>query len=224
MIPSNQQNQVQLQLLQGNRRWVNEVTVRDPQFFKKLGAQCSPKYLWIGCSDNRVPANELLGLLPGELFVHRNIANIVTHTDLNCLSVLQFAVDILKVEHLIICGHYGCAGIQTVLTKQRIGLADNWLQHVQNVYEKYIDYFHHRMLDTTKHNRLCELNVLEQVINMSRTTIVIDAWKRNQKLNIYSLIYGINDGLLHALLPTLNNMEECNMHYKTFLSKYLNKF
>lgn len=221
MIKLKQQNQIQWQLLQGNRRWVNEVTVRDPNFFKKLGAQRSPKYLWIGCSDNRVPANELLGLLPGELFVHRNIANIITHTDLNCLSVLQFAIDVLKIQHLIICGHYGCAGVQAVLTEQRIGLADNWLQHVRDIHQKYIDYFHDDMSDIIKHNLLCELNVLEQVINVSRTTIVTDVWKRNQKLSIYPLIYGINNGLLHSLSPTLNNIKECYIHLKKFLSKII---
>jgi len=218
-IPS-QQDQVQLQLLQGNRRWASEITARDPDFFLKLGSQRSPEYFWIGCSDNRVPANDLLGLLPGELFVHRNIANVVVHTDLNCLSVLQFAVDVLKVKHIIICGHYGCAGVQAALTKRRVGLADNWLQHVQDVHEKHIGCFHDHMSQGDQHDRLCELNVLEQVANICRTTIVTDAWERGQELSIHALVYGVHDGLLEALSPTISNADECSQNLAVSLERY----
>lgn len=206
----NRRNKTQLQLLQSNKRWVYKITQDNPNFFKKLAVQRFPKYLWIGCSDNRVPANELLGLLPGELFVHRNIANVVAHTDLNCLSVLQFSVDVLKVKNVIICGHYGCAGVRAILTKRRIGLADNWLQHIRDVYEKYIKFFTVDMSLNIKHNLLCELNVLEQVNNISRTTIITDAWIRRQQLSIHSFIYTVNDGLLRALSKTINNLQECN--------------
>lgn len=218
-IPS-QQDPVLQQLLQGNRRWASEITARDPDFFLKLGSQRSPEYLWIGCSDNRVPANDLLGLLPGELFVHRNIANVVVHTDLNCLSVLQFAVDVLKVRHIIICGHYGCAGVQAALTKRRVGLADNWLQHVQDVHEKHLGCFHDHLSEGDQHDRLCELNVLEQVANICRTTIVTDAWERGQTLSVHALVYGVHDGLLEALAPSVSNADECARHLATSLERY----
>ncbi|WP_034295363.1 carbonate dehydratase [Herbaspirillum sp. RV1423] len=220
MTTPSQQDQVQQQLLQGNRRWASEITSRDPDFFLKLGSQRSPEYLWIGCSDNRVPANELLGLLPGELFVHRNIANVVVHTDLNCLSVLQFAVDVLKVKHIIICGHYGCAGVQAAMTKRRVGLADNWLQHVQDVHEKHIGCFHGHMSEGDQHDRLCELNVLEQVANICRTTIVTDAWERGQALSVHALVYGVHDGLLEALAPTVSSAEGCVKHLSASLERY----
>lgn len=200
---------IQQALLHGNQQWAASITARDPDFFRKLAKQQSPEYFWIGCSDNRVPANELLGLLPGELFVHRNIANVVVHTDLNCLSVLQFAVDVLKVKHVIICGHYGCSGVLAALTKRRVGLADNWLQHVQDVHEKHADCFHGNLEDQASHDLLCELNVLEQVDNICRTTIVRDAWERGQPLTIHCLIYGVRDGLLRALTPTIESMEDC---------------
>lgn len=220
MTISSQQDQIQQQLLQGNRRWATEITARDPDFFLRLGAQRSPEYLWIGCSDNRVPANELLGLLPGELFVHRNIANVVIHTDLNCLSVLQFAVDVLKVKYIIVCGHYGCAGVQAALTKRRVGLADNWLQHVQDVHEKHLGCFHAHLSESDKHDRLCELNVLEQVANICRTTIVTDAWERAQPLSILPLVYGVHDGLLEALSPTISNAEQCSNYLVASMERY----
>lgn len=220
METPSQQDQVQQQLLQGNRQWATKITSRDPDFFLRLGAQRSPEYLWIGCSDNRVPANELLGLQPGELFVHRNIANVVVHTDLNCLSVLQFAVDVLKVKHVIVCGHYGCAGVQAALNKRRVGLADNWLQHVQDVHEKHSDCFHDHQSEGDQHDRLCELNVLEQVANICRTTIVTDAWERGQALSIHPLVYGVHDGLLEALSPTISNADECNRYLAESLVLY----
>lgn len=220
MTTPSPQDMIQEQLLKGNRRWASEITARDPDFFTKLGAQRSPEYMWIGCSDNRVPANDLLGLLPGELFVHRNIANVVVHTDLNCLSVLQFAVDVLKVKHVIICGHYGCAGVAAALTKRRVGLADNWLQHVQDVHEKHAHCFHDGMTHTEQHDRLCELNVLEQMANICRTTIVSDAWERGQELSFYGLVYGVHDGLLRNLTKSIGNAAECQTHLAEAVARY----
>ena len=196
-------------LFESNRSWADEVKARDPAFFQTLVGQQSPDYLWIGCADSRVPANEIVGLLPGELFVHRNIANVVVHTDLNCLSVMQFAVDILKVRHIIVCGHYGCSGVNAALTRDRIGLADNWLQHVQDVRQK-----HEPKLacvaseGAARCDRLCELNVIEQVANVCRTTIVRDAWARGQELRVHGWIYAIRDGLLRDLRCSAGTVEE----------------
>jgi carbonic anhydrase len=186
-------------LFEQNRAWAEATLALDPEFFSKLARQQSPEYLWIGCSDSRVPANQIVGLLPGDVFVHRNVANVVVHTDLNCLSVLQFAVDILKVKHVIVCGHYGCGGVGAALRGERIGLADNWLGHVRDVAAK-----HERRLaalpDTeARLERLCELNVIEQVVNVSRTTVVRDAWQRGQELTVHGWIYGVHDGLLRDL-------------------------
>ena len=196
------------QLFENNRQWAAAISAEDADFFKKLAAQQSPEYLWIGCSDSRVPANELLGLLPGELFVHRNIANVVVHTDLNCLSVLQFAVDVLKVKHVIVCGHYGCSGVHAALVGRRVGLADNWLRHVQDVHMKHERYLGEVLPDKQRLDRLCELNVMEQVTNLCQTTIVQDAWERGQELTIHSLIYGIQDGLLRDLGVSISAPEE----------------
>ena len=187
------------QLFQNNRAWSERMHRIDPEFFRRLSGQQRPRYLWIGCADSRVPANEIVGLVPGELFVHRNIANVVVHTDLNCLSVMQFAVDVLRVEHIIVCGHYGCSGVSAALQNQRVGLADNWLRHVQDVGAK-----HERRLapvaDVAKRiDRLCELNVIEQVANVCQTTIVRDAWDRGQALTIHGWVYGLHDGLLRDL-------------------------
>ena len=214
------QDLVQQMLLQSNKNWAADITKRDPGFFQKLAGQRSPEYFWIGCSDNRVPANDLLGLMPGELFVHRNIANVVVHTDLNCLSVLQFAVDVLKVKHVIVCGHYNCAGVHAAMTRRRVGLADNWLQHVQDVHDKHSDCFDKSMSERDSHDRLCELNVLEQLENVCRTSIVRDAWDRGQPLTIHGLIYGVNDGLLEALCPSIDNTEECNRFVREGLAAY----
>src|SRR5476651_969134 len=159
-------------LFKQNRDWAAAIRARDPEFFPKLSRQQSPEYLWIGCSDSRVPANEIVNLLPGELFVHRNIANVVVHTDLNCLSVMQFAIDVLKVKHIIVCGHYGCSGVRAALRCERIGLADNWLRHVQDVAEKYGRYLDDLLPKRERQDRLCELNVIEQVSNVCQTTIV----------------------------------------------------
>ena len=187
-------------LFDNNKAWAARIRQQDPEFFAVLSHQQSPKYLWIGCSDSRVPANQIAGLSPGELFVHRNIANLVVHTDLNCLSVMQFAVEILKVEHIIVCGHYGCSGVQAVLRGDRLGLSDNWLRHIQDVRQK-----HERTLADAggeASDRLCELNVIEQVANVRDTTIARDAWERGQELAVHGWIYGLHDGLLRDLNVT----------------------
>jgi carbonic anhydrase len=186
-------------LFANNRRWSDAVKKRDPGFFDRLARQQAPRYLWIGCSDSRVPANEIVGLLPGELFVHRNVANVVVHTDLNCLSVLQFAVDVLKVEHVIVCGHYGCSGVENAWKRTPLGLADNWLRHVQDVADRHRSLFNRGMSATQSADRLAELNVIEQVANVCRTTIANDAWRRGQPLAVHGWIYSLQDGLLRDL-------------------------
>ncbi len=208
------------QLFENNRRWAAAINAKDSEFFKTLAAQQSPEYLWIGCSDSRVPANELLGLLPGELFVHRNIANVVVHTDLNCLSVLQFAVDVLKVKHIIVCGHYGCSGVHAALTRRRVGLADNWLRHVQDVHQKHEKYLGETLPIQQRSDRLCELNVIEQVANVCQTTIVQDAWERGQSLTIHGWVYGLQDGLLSNLGMAISDAEMLNQHSQLSLQRY----
>ncbi len=182
-----------------NRAWARDITSREPDFFLKLSAQQSPRYLWVGCSDSRVPANEIVGLAPGELFVHRNVANVVVHTDLNCLSVLQFAVDVLRVGHVIVCGHYGCGGIQAAYRRNSLGLIDNWLRHVQDVHDRHADLIGRETVDERAMDRLCELNVIEQARNVCQTTVVRDAWQRGQQLSVHSWIYSLRDGLLRDL-------------------------
>ncbi|MGZ4988439.1 MAG: carbonate dehydratase, partial [Limisphaerales bacterium] len=173
------------QLFESNRQWSQQITAEDPKFFEKLSKQQSPEYLWIGCADSRVPANEIVGLLPGELFVHRNVANVVVHSDLNCLSVMQYAVDVLKVKHIIVCGHYGCGGVQAALRDQRLGLIDNWLRHVQDVILKYPQFISSCGTEAEAMNRACELNVIGQVLNVAQTTIVQAAWDRGQNVTIH---------------------------------------
>lgn len=186
-------------LLDNNRKWAAQRVKHDPHFFTRLAGQQDPSYLWVGCSDSRVPANEIVGLDPGELFVHRNVANVVVHTDVNCLSVLQYAVDVLKVQHVIVCGHYGCGGIRAALDGSAHGLIDNWLQHVQDVKEAHqAELLSFADVDD-RINRLAELNVVEQVRNIARTTIVQDAWRRDQPLKLHGWIYGLTDGLIHDL-------------------------
>lgn len=182
-----------------NQAWANAIRQRDPEFFLKLSRQQSPEYLWIGCSDSRVPANEIIGLLPGEVFVHRNVANVVVHTDFNCLSVLQFAIDVLKVEHVLVVGHYGCGGIRAALDHSAHGLIDNWLRHVQDVAVRHHVELEGMDEDAARVDRLCELNVIEQVVNVARTTIVQDAWRRSQRVALHGLVYGLKDGLLRDL-------------------------
>jgi carbonic anhydrase len=186
-------------LFENNRAWAAERVASRPDFFQRLVAQQHPSYLWIGCSDSRVPANEIVGLLPGELFVHRNVANVVVHTDLNCLSVLQYAVDVLGVHHVIVCGHYGCGGVRAAFQGGRFGLIDNWLRHVQDVYVDHRDLVDAAPTDEARIDRLCELNVLEQALNICDTTIVRDAWARGQSLAVHTWIYGLSDGRLRDL-------------------------
>ncbi len=196
------------ELFQNNKAWAARLREQDPNFFVDLSQQQFPKYLWIGCSDSRVPANQIVGLLPGELFVHRNIANLVVHTDLNCLSVMQFAVDMLKVSHIIVCGHYGCSGVLAALRRDRLGLSDNWLRHVQDVRQKYESRLTSAQSETEAADRLCELNVIEQVANVCQTTITRDAWERGQELAVHGWIYGLNDGHLRDLKVTVESADE----------------
>ena len=186
-------------LLERNRAWSEALSAEDPSFFKRLSEQQAPKYLWIGCSDSRVPANQIIDMAPGEVFVHRNVANVVVHTDLNCLSTIQFAVDVLKVEHVIVVGHYGCGGVLSVLEERRLGLVDNWLRHVDDVKHKHAEAL--RRLDgpQARHDRLCELNVIEQVVNVCQTTVVRDAWDRGQQLNVHGWIYSLRNGRVRDL-------------------------
>ena len=186
-------------LFANNRKWVEEMCGADPDFFRKLAGQQAPQYLWIGCSDSRVPSTQISGLLPGEMFVHRNVANLVVHTDLNCLSVLQYAVDVLKVKHIIVCGHYNCGGIKAALTNKDFGLVDNWLRHVQDLAHQHRTELATVKTDEERCNLLCELNVRQQVANVCHTTFVQDAWKRGQDLSVHGLIYSIQDGLLRDL-------------------------
>ena len=186
-------------LLQNNRRWAADRIKGDPGFFTRLAKQQAPSYLWIGCADSRVPANEIVGLDPGELFVHRNVANVVVHTDLNCLSVLQFAVGVLRVKHVIVCGHYGCGGIHAAMENQSHGLIDNWLRHVQDVERDYEDELAMIPDGEARENRLCELNVAEQVRNVARTTVMQDAWREGHDVQLHGWIYGLKDGLISDL-------------------------
>ena len=186
-------------LFDNNRRWARRIVDHDPDFFRSLAEQQLPKYLWIGCADSRVPANEIVGLRPGELFVHRNVANVVVHTDLNCLSVLQYAIDVLKVEHVVVCGHYGCGGVRAAYFRSSLGLIDNWLRHVQDVRERHERQLDELKADEAQIDRLCELNVVEQVVNVCQTTIAEDTWARGQELTVHGLVYGLDDGLLRDL-------------------------
>ncbi len=186
-------------LFTNNKEWSSDIIKKDADFFEKLSKQQTPKYLWIGCSDSRVPANEIVGLMPGELFVHRNVANVVVHTDLNCLSVIQYAVDYLKVEHIIVTGHYGCGGVQEAIKNSKLGLIDNWLRHIQDVQHKHKELLSQVTDKDLLLSRMCELNVLEQVLNVCQTTVVQDAWDRGQDLSVHSWVYGLKDGLLRDL-------------------------
>jgi len=194
------------QLFENNRAWAAEMVAGNSDFFAELAKHQSPEYLWIGCSDSRVPANQIVGLAPGDVFVHRNIANVVVHSDLNCLSVLQYAVDVLGVRHVIVCGHYGCGGVRAALDGSRHGLVDNWLRHVMDVGEVHAADLE-RLPDEQRFDRLCELNVGVQVLNVCETTIVEDAWARGQTLTVHGLIYGIEDGLLRDLSVSVDSRE-----------------
>ena len=200
-------------LLEKNRAWADDIKSRDPDFFRQLARLQSPEYLWIGCSDSRVPANQITGLTPGEIFVHRNVANVVVHTDLNCLSVMQFAVDVLKVKHIIVVGHYGCAGVLAALKSHRFGLVDNWLRHIQDVRHKHAALIE-RCPDERQHDTLCELNIIEQVLNVGQTTVVRDAWERGQDLSIHGWIYRLDDGLLRDLKVGASGVAELDSAYR----------
>ena len=211
-------NRTLAHLFESNKAWADSIREQDPEFFHKLSRQQFPEYLWIGCSDSRVPANQIVGLLPGELFVHRNIANLVVHSDLNCLSVMQFAVDVLKVRHIIVCGHYGCSGVRAALRGERIGLSDNWLRHIQDVRDKHAARLRDLSGDEACHDGLCELNVIEQVTHVCATTIVRDAWDRAQDLTIHGWIYGLENGLLRDLNVTIGAAKDVAPTYDAALA------
>lgn len=207
------------ELIRNNREWADGVRREDPGFFKRLSQQQAPKYLWIGCSDSRVPANQILGLAPGEVFVHRNIANVMVHTDLNCLSVIQFAVDVLKVEHILVVGHYGCGGVHAALTGTRVGLADNWIRHVGDVVLKHASLLDALDLESLRHARLCELNAIEQAANVCLTTIVQDAWARGQQLSVHGWVYSLLDGRVRELGMDVDSSERLVPAYEQALSR-----
>lgn len=200
-----------------NRAWSARRTAADPEFFTRLARQQGPRYLWIGCADSRVPANEIIGLEPGEVFVHRNVANLVVHSDLNCLTVLQYAVEVLKVEHVMVVGHYGCSGVHAVAERRSIGLADNWLRHVEDVAFKHAGLLDEQPSEERRAARLCELNVIEQVANVCRTTIVRHAWQRGHTMEVHGLIYGLSDGLLARVGPSVDGSQPWPEQYEASL-------
>lgn len=207
------------QLFEKNRQWVESVFQDDPEFFARLARQQTPKYFWIGCADSRVPANEVVNLAPGEVFVHRNVANVVPPSDLNALSTLQFAVDILKVEHVLVVGHYGCSGIRTVLDNRRVGLADSWLGHVRDVMDRHADQLRGLRDGEHRHDRLCELNALEQALNVCRTTVLQDAWSRGQRVTVHACVYGLKDGLLRDLNYNIDRQDRVYSQFGKALEK-----
>jgi carbonic anhydrase len=200
-------------LFSRNRAWAAAVTRREPDFFERLAGQQNPRYFWIGCSDSRVPANEIVGLLPGEMFVHRNVANVVVHTDLNCLSVLQYAVDVLEVDHVMVVGHYGCGGVRAAWDGRPLGLIDNWLRHVQDVAARHQDELQAMRDGPALYDRLCELNVIEQAVHVCRTTIVQDAWRRGRGLTVHAWVYSLRDGLLRDLGFAAASADEVGLHH-----------
>jgi len=205
-------------LLGRNREWADRVSREDPGFFDRLSTQQTPKYLWIGCSDSRVPANQILGLDPGEVFVHRNIANVMSHGDLNALSVIQFAVDILKVEHILLVGHYGCGGVHAAMTGARLGLADNWLRHVSDLAKKHVALLASIASEPLRHARMCELNAIEQALNVCETTVVQDAWARGQRLAVHGWVYSLNDGRVRELGMDVSSPDELYATYRAALA------
>lgn len=201
-------------LLQQNRSWAEKMTAQDSEFFTKLSTQQNPDYLWIGCADSRVPANQIVGQRPGEVFVHRNVANVVVHSDLNCLSVIQYAVEVLKVEHIIVCGHYGCGGVQAAMQNQENGLIDNWLRHLKDIYNKYSSELDNISDDDERFKRFCEFNVIEQVHHVCQTTIVQRAWQNEQEVHVHGWIYGVHDGIIHDLLVDIDSPEKLDTIYQ----------
>jgi carbonic anhydrase len=206
-------------LLRNNKEWAARISAENPQFFSALSRQQSPRFLWIGCSDSRVPANEIVGLRPGELFVHRNVGNIVVHTDLNCLSVLQYAVDVLGVEHVIVCGHYGCGGVAAAHENKTLGLIDNWLRHIQDIAQKHAARLARSGDTETRLRHLCELNVIEQVMNVAQTTVVRQAWARGQSLAVHGWIYALSDGLLRDLGARVTGMDTASAIYEKAIAR-----
>jgi carbonic anhydrase len=205
-------------LFENNRRWAEGLRAQNPAFFEELARQQAPDYLWIGCSDSRVPATQLVGVAPGEMFVHRNVANVVVHTDLNCLSVIQYAVEVLGVRHVIVCGHYGCGGVQAALRGTRLGLIDNWLRHVQDVIQRHAPLLEGIKDEARRLERLCELNVIEQVFNVGQTTVVESAWARGQELTLHGWVYSLENGLLRDLRLTASNTRELYDGYRAAVS------
>lgn len=202
------------QLFENNARWAEAIIEEDPTFFTKLAKQQVPEYLWIGCSDARVPANEIVGLLPGDLFVHRNVANVVLHTDLNCLSVIQYAVDVLKVKHILVTGHYGCGGVRASMRDDQLGLIDGWLRTIRDLYYEHRDHIGSFPTEEAQVDRLCELNVIQQVANVSHTNIVQNAWHRGQPLSVHGCIYGIKDGIWKNLNVTISGLDQLPAQYR----------
>ncbi len=202
-------------LLESNKEWAEKISQENPDFFKDLSKQQNPEYLWIGCSDSRVPANQIVGLMPGEVFVHRNVANQVIHSDLNCLSVVQFAVEVLKVKHIIVTGHYGCGGVHAAYDNSRHGLVDNWLSHVKDVQYKHMEELSKLNADDAR-NRLCELNVMEQVRNLARTTVVRDAWQKGQELVLHGFVYGLHNGLINDLGIDIGSFDDLRSQFKQY--------
>ncbi|MDO9234521.1 MAG: carbonate dehydratase [Aquabacterium sp.] len=211
-------------LFDNNRVWARDIEQRTPGFFTRLQQQQSPQYLWIGCSDSRVPANEICGLLPGELFVHRNVANVVVHSDLNCLSVMQFAIDSLQVKHIIVVGHYGCSGVKAAMDNLRVGLADNWLRHVQDVRNQHREWLYTLPEGTRRQDALCELNVLEQSLNVCQTTVVQDAWARGQGVVVHGWVYGLHNGLINDLRMSVAGPDALAEAYAEALRQLQNRY
>ncbi|QOW23583.1 carbonate dehydratase [Lysobacter sp. H23M47] len=207
------------ELLRRNTQWAERIRAEDPTFFERLSRQQAPEYLWIGCSDSRVPANQIIDVAPGEVFVHRNIANVVVQSDLNCLSVIQFAVDVLKVKHILVVGHYGCGGVHAALTDQRVGLSDNWIRHVTNVAETHASFLSQLCSEELRHDRLCELNVLEQVINVCHSTVVRDCWERGQSLAVHGWVYTLRDGRVHDLGIDMDNLDTMPARHSAALAR-----
>jgi carbonic anhydrase len=201
-------------IFENNQRWAEKMQQEDPQFFQKLASQQSPEYLWIGCSDSRVPANEIMGLMPGEVFVHRNVANVVVHSDLNCLSVIQYSVEVLAVKHIIICGHYGCGGVIAAMQHKEFGLIDNWLRHLKDIYQRHEDTLENIGDEQQRLNQFCEFNVIEQVRNVCHTTIVQCAWRRGQELAVHGWVYGLTNGLLKDLNVTVTSAADLDALYR----------
>lgn len=205
-------------LFDNNAEWARAQVAADPDYFKRLARGQSPEYLWIGCADSRVPANQILGLPPGEVFVHRNIANVVVHTDINCLSVMQFAVDVLKVRHIMVVGHYGCSGVHAAMHNTTLGIADNWLRHIRDVYDQHAARFAAIDVPQRRHDRLCELNVIEQAANVCQTTVVEAAWQRGQTLSVHGWVYGLHDGRLRDLGITVTAAAELTPAYESAIA------